>query len=322
MKTSSCLPFLKKTSLKKIKTNSHTHYSLVSELKKSTFPIYIVKLDNTSQAYVMKVFPYKEGFITNNYEREAYLASLSHPNIVRVIQTQQCAENLFQGKFSKASYIIMELAPYGDFCDLMAGCSLPAEDAVVRTYFHQLIDGIEYLHSRGIAHMDLKLENLLIDENYNLRITDFDACHFDGKITCFGKGTQNYRPPELKTSRCPNSRAADIYSAGILLFVLKFQVFPYLESTIVKSYDLEKMLLSGDASFWEAIKDCHGAQCDDEFKALFMTMVRPNPEDRGTISEIKKSNWYNGPILSNRELKEAMKDVLNYQEGSPLQNRV
>jgi len=70
-----------------------------------------------------------------------------------------------------------------------------------RTFFHQLIDGIEYLHSQNLAHMDLKLENLVLGDDFKLKIIDFDLAISltDEKNDQYGgAGTKNYRAPEVR----------------------------------------------------------------------------------------------------------------------------
>eukprot|EP00330_Aristerostoma_sp_ATCC50986_P003424 CAMPEP_0114590536 /NCGR_PEP_ID=MMETSP0125-20121206/12772_1 /TAXON_ID=485358 ORGANISM="Aristerostoma sp., Strain ATCC 50986" /NCGR_SAMPLE_ID=MMETSP0125 /ASSEMBLY_ACC=CAM_ASM_000245 /LENGTH=88 /DNA_ID=CAMNT_0001788097 /DNA_START=254 /DNA_END=516 /DNA_ORIENTATION=+ len=82
----------------------------------------------------------------------------------------------------------------------------------VRTLFHQLISGIEYLHTHKYAHLDIKLSNLAIGEDFKLKILDFDA-YSDPMI--LGKGTCCFRAPELMNDQCQYPQPSDIYSVGI-----------------------------------------------------------------------------------------------------------
>jgi serine/threonine protein kinase len=287
-KNNFCLPFCKRSS-KKEKVDDLVNYQLVRELKKSNFHLFLVK-GKKSKQYVMKVFPFKNDRLPSAYTREAAFTTLSHPNIISFIHCEPCVENLFDGKYPKAAFIVMELALFGDCCDLMREGKLPSHDIVTRTYFHQILNGVEYLHSKGIAHMDLKLENLLLDENCILKITDFDAVCFFENQTPPGRGTRNYRAPELKAKACRDPKAADIYSLGILLFVLKLQSYPYIEEPHCET-EAERLMLDNDPAFWDNVKQNSGLQCNEEdFKSLFMSMVRRNPEDRITLEEVQKVN--------------------------------
>ena len=73
---------------------------------------------------------------------------------------------------------------------------------LARTYFRQLIDGLEYLHSQGVRHLDLKLENLLIGDDYQLKIIDFDLSYMSGDTQILTRGSKFYRAPELRASQC------------------------------------------------------------------------------------------------------------------------
>mmetsp|Transcript_9623 Transcript_9623/g.8282 ORF Transcript_9623/g.8282 Transcript_9623/m.8282 type:complete len:127 (-) Transcript_9623:540-920(-) len=121
----------------------------------------------------------------------------------------------------------MELAPYGDFDDLVHKGKISKDEVLARTYFHQLISAIEYLHSNGIAHTDLKLSNILLGNKFNLKLSDFDhAClDEDGEIS--DKGSENYRAPELKNGNCLDPYAADVYSLGITIFTMISGHGPY-----------------------------------------------------------------------------------------------
>ena len=67
---------------------------------------------------------------------------------------------------------MLELAPNGELYEYLRHTGHFQEE-LARFYFRQLIDGLAYMHSQGIAHRDLKLENLLLDDEFNLKIADF-----------------------------------------------------------------------------------------------------------------------------------------------------
>ena len=127
---------------------------------------------------------------------------------------------------------MMEFAPYGDFFKFVRAFRDSLTDKLIRTYFRSLIDGLEYLHKQGVCHLDLKLENLLIGKDYQLKIADFDMSYMVGDDKVITKGTKYYRAPELRSGKCRNGVAADVYSAGIILFALKTGgVIPYFEDS-------------------------------------------------------------------------------------------
>lgn len=64
------------------------------------------------------------------------------------------------------------------------------------------MEGMEYLHKKNIAHLDLKLDNLFMDSDFNLKIGDFDISKHDSESEYLSKGTRNYRPPEIISETC------------------------------------------------------------------------------------------------------------------------
>ncbi len=104
---------------------------------------------------------------------------------------------------------------------------LPEEEA--KRIFKQVVEGIRYLHNRCITHRDIKLENLLLDDDNNIRIIDFgfSTCiPIERKVKMFC-GTPSYMAPEIvnKTEYC--GPPADIWALGVLLFTLLCGTFPY-----------------------------------------------------------------------------------------------
>ena len=204
----------------------------------------------------------------------------------------------------------MEFCPYGDFTDLVSRTDmLMIDEKLLRTYFHQLIEGMEYLHSKGFAHLDLKPDNLLLAEDYILKISDFDsACQSNDELITL-RGTQNYRAPEIRKGNCEDPQAADIYSAGIILFSLKTGHYPFEESR--RENVLESLLKNEDPEFWSMHNKVSQTQVhlSNDFKNLFLSMVKYDPVERATITEIKKSKWYCGPIYTQIELLEIMSAI-------------
>jgi len=211
------------------------------------------------------------------------------------------------------SYILMELAPFGDFFDMIMTHQIPFNEKLARTYFHQLIEGLEYLHSQGVAHLDLKLENLLVGENFQLKIADFDNACINGQSFTTARGTAFYRAPELISGTCQDGYAADVYSAAIILFLFKSRgVLPHSENKLFKGMNLFEMMYSNNETFWEKhceIQNKPFEYFDEDFKALFNGMVAIDPQDRISLTDIKKSKWYNGPVYTSQELVFLMSEL-------------
>jgi len=283
---------------------------ILTEVGKSKFSVYLTKsLEN--KTYAMKIFPYEKAEMSKSYTNESRFHFLKHPNIIQIIETQNRRMDVTKGAPKQISYILMEYAPYGDFAELVMGMKFPKDEKLVRTYFQQLIDAIEYLHNNDVAHMDLKLENLLIGDDYILKVSDFDSSYVKYDLTFQGRGTENFRAPEVRAKVVRNPKAADIYSAGLILFTLMTGSLAYLENSKVEGFDLYDMVLKQDNSFWKIHAKVTDSDCieDENFRKLFWSMVAAKADSRATISDIKKSTWYNGPIYSKEEVKKIMEPL-------------
>jgi len=270
--------------------------------------VFLVFSPNHNRHCALKIFPYKDENINVSFVNESRFHSLSHPNIISMLACNEKQKSSCGNKKFLASCILMEYAPFGDFAEILIEKQIYRDEVLVRTLFRQLIEGIEFLHSKGITHMDIKLENLLLGENFKLKIADFDLSFIEGDKSLRGKGTCNYRPPELRNKSCKVAKTVDIYSAGIILFAFKTGGFPGIEDATIEGYNLYELMINGDEKFWEAHNKIQKRKMDfdDDFKELFMSMVKLNPTERCTIEEIKNNGWYQGPIYAPEELPAKM----------------
>lgn len=294
--------------------------NVVKRLSKAKFPVYLTTSKINKKNYAMKIFNYKGDKPHPYFKNEVRFSALKHPNVIDIVYYENQKDTLYKGDLKKVSYILMEYAPHGDFFDFVTKHRDDLDEKLVRTYFKQLIDGIEYLHESRVAHLDLKPENLLLAADMNLKIADFDLSHVlgDGKI--LSRGTKYYRGPEFFRSssnepELKNPYASDIYAAGIILFILKSGgIYPHSENNTLEGVDLVDLMYNNNEEFWN--KHCEIQERDPsfyekEFKDLFNSMVKYNPEERIIIDEIKESKWYNGPIYTPLELQQKMKRIIN-----------
>ena len=172
------------------------------------------------------------------------------------------------------------------------------------------MNGLDALHSQGAAHLDLKLENLLMADDYTLKIADFDLSYLPDDEKVKTRGTKNFRAPEMLGGTCTNPQAADIYSAGIILFLLKTGgMVPFKEDGPSRGVDMEDLKQSNPKKFWEKQCEFLGKKASffgEDFKNLFMRMTKPDPEERPSIAQIRNSRWYLKEVFSGDELFEFM----------------
>jgi len=292
--------------------SGETGFHIIDLLSYSRFPVFLVASEDTEETMVLKLFPSVTKGSSTSFNNEARLTQLTHPNLLRTIELQRDTYVPESQVESKVSYKLMEYCPHGDFFSLVEGTSFASDEKLARTYFHQLVSGVEYLHNNGVAHLDLKLENLLLAEDFTLKITDFEMSYVKGDIRIQSRGTPQYRAPEVRENCCHDPMAADIYSMGIVLFLMMTKYFPQMENLRVCNLDLYSLLHGDDpVSYWKGMKLIYFTNkrrfnLSKEFQDLFWSMTRKDLKLRATLKSIKEKPWFNGPIYNKEELKRVM----------------
>ncbi len=237
---------------------------------------------------------------------------LSHPNLVKVYEYKE--NGVIQktnGKQIPVFYIVFELMTGGELYDCVK-FSGRLQEKTARYYFQQLIAGMEYLHSKGFVHRDIKLDNLLLGSDYNLRLADFGfIAPKAGKDGASGKlfsyrGTKAYMAPELHSKKAGYSgEKIDIFAAGVVLYSIIAQSQPFFTTNSQEpQYVNYKTFHSYNTEFWKGMakRFPHGL-FTEPFISLINGMLAYNSDKRLTIAEIKSHPWYNGPVATYEEIK-------------------
>lgn len=196
------------------------------------------------QRVAVKLIRRGEKTIDNNVMREVVIHhSLHHPNIVMFSEVRLTPTHLA---------IVMEYANGGELFDKICSCGRFNENEA-RFYFQQLISGVAYLHSKGVCHRDLKLENILLDKSSSgvpiIKVCDFgysksSLLHSAAKSTV---GTPAYIAPEvLKRQPSYDGKLADVWSCGVTLFVMLIGSYPFEDPKNPKNFrsTIERILMA------------------------------------------------------------------------------
>ncbi|KAF4366515.1 hypothetical protein F8388_003753 [Cannabis sativa] len=194
-------------------------------------------------------------------------------------------------------YIVLEFVDGGELFDKIAKHGRLKEEEA-RTYFQQLINAVDYCHSRGVFHRDLKPENLLLDSYGFLKVSDFGLSAISQQVQGDGLlhtacGTPNYVAPEVLTSKGYDGTSSDVWSCGVILFVLMAGYLPFDEPNLMALYKKICKAEFGCPPWFSS-----GA------KKLIKRILDPNPLTRITISEILQDEWFKKGYQSARFEKE------------------
>eukprot|EP00485_Elphidium_margaritaceum_P011736 CAMPEP_0202692086 /NCGR_PEP_ID=MMETSP1385-20130828/6563_1 /ASSEMBLY_ACC=CAM_ASM_000861 /TAXON_ID=933848 /ORGANISM="Elphidium margaritaceum" /LENGTH=595 /DNA_ID=CAMNT_0049347561 /DNA_START=96 /DNA_END=1883 /DNA_ORIENTATION=+ len=199
-----------------------------------------VHCKTTQKAALKIMFADQSGKMSESKKKQllselSVMKKVDHPNVIKLLEFNEKAKYPEPNNtFSPCIMTALELAPGGELFDYLM-YSGHFDDAATRSYFKQLIDGLQAMHSVGFAHRDLKPENLLLDRSFTLKIADFGfATSFVDdagqerlmKTPC---GTRNYLAPEF-WRREEYSYKCDIFAAGIILFTVWAGFPPFMEA--------------------------------------------------------------------------------------------
>ncbi|KAE9608307.1 putative protein kinase CAMK-CAMKL-CHK1 family [Lupinus albus] len=255
----------------------HGKYELGRLLGHGTFAkVYHAKNLETGKFVAMKIVGkekvIKVGMMEQMKREISAMNMVKHPNIVQLHEVMASKSKI---------YIAMELVRGGELFNKIAKGRL--REDVARVYFQQLISAVDFCHSRGVYHRDLKPENLLLDEEGNLKISDFGFSTFsehlkqDGLLhtTC---GTPAYVAPEVIGKKGYDGAKADIWK----IYRGDFKCPPWF---------------SGEA------------------RRLITKFLDPNPNTRITITRIMDSSWFKKSTpknmnISERDTEEKLKQVV------------
>ncbi|KAF3764567.1 kinase-like protein [Cryphonectria parasitica EP155] len=241
------------------------------------------------------------------------LKQLTHPNIVRLHKMEE----------SERHYgIVLEYASGGELFDYILNHRY-LKDNAARRLFAQLVSGVGYLHKKGIVHRDLKLENLLLDRNRNIIITDFGFANtFDpteelseeeennlsdrefvkrmglnqvkpnglrkGDLMQTSCGSPCYAAPELVVSdSLYTGRKVDVWSCGVILYAMLAGYLPFDDDPANPEGDninlLYKYIVNTPLTFPEYVTP--------HARDLLRRILVPNPRKRADLFEVARHSW-------------------------------
>ncbi|XP_057549665.1 CBL-interacting protein kinase 2-like isoform X1 [Amaranthus tricolor] len=263
-------------------------YELGKLLGQGTFAkVYFARNMKTGANVAIKVVDKEKvlqvGMIEQIKREISVMRLVKHPNVVQLYEVMASKTKI---------YFVMEYVKGGELFNKVAKGRL--KENVARKYFQQLISAVDFCHSRGVYHRDLKPENLLLDENENLKVTDFGLSAIsetrkqDGLLhtTC---GTPAYVAPEVILRKGYDGAKADIWSCGVILFVLLAGYLPFQDSNLMEMY---RKIGKAEFKFPNWIPS--------DARRLLVKILDPNPKTRITTAKIMENSWFRKGFESKR----------------------
>ena len=198
-------------------------------------------------------------------------------------------------------YILYELAPKGDLFKYIKCYGNGFNDKYSKVISYEILKALQALHKLKICHRDIKADNILLDEKYNIKIADFGLSGFtygnNGKILQKERvGTEQYMAPEVIEKKEYDGEKADIFSTGVLIFNILTGKIPFPIAKVYNEGSKIKLLYrfikeKDEKNYWETLKEEGIDGLSPEFKDLFLKIVAFEPSERPTIKEILNHDW-------------------------------
>lgn len=232
----------------------------------------------TGKVYAIKIIDMnlvKENNMDKQLEREIKVMKImNHPNLIKLHAVLHSPKNYF---------LVLDLAEGGELFNKLAQDG-PLPEAAARSYFQQLIDALDYMHKHNTIHRDLKPENLLLDSEGNLKIADFGLSIMANSTSDLLKtrcGTPNYVAPEIFCANGYVGPPADLWSAGVILFVMLAAALPFDAPTLPElARQIMKVQITYPKSFPPGAVN------------LMKHIIVAAPEERYTIEQIRNDPWF------------------------------
>ncbi|KOB68598.1 putative cAMP-dependent protein kinase catalytic subunit, partial [Operophtera brumata] len=207
------------------------------------------------------------------------LIRLNHPHLVHI-------HSIFQRKTKY--YIFMRYSENGDLLGyiLKNGC---VSENQCRVWMRQLALGLQYLHELEISHRDIKCENILLTANFNVKISDFGFSRFcvdDGDEPVLSEtycGSMSYAAPEILRGKPYLPKPSDLWSLGVVLFVMLNKSMPFDDTRMKKLYEQQ---MGKKYRFRSRVASLVSLEC----KTVVKHLLEPDPGLRHNAAQILSSD--------------------------------
>ena len=259
-------------------------YHLLKHLGTGAYgDVYLCTCHSSPELYACKIISLEHlnnPLFFQHFQNELVIhSSVSHPAITQIKDALIDMNNV---------YIIMEYCEGGDLADIVIENKGIRED-IAKHLFRQLISALNYIHQRGIAHRDIKLENILISHG-NAKLTDFGLSkrQLPNSKLSTSCGTLVYSAPEIVLEVPYDGPPIDIWSAGVVLYAMVANHFPWVNEEDLNIDELTERTIQQicNADFPMP------PEISPELQSLLYSMLEVNPHNRQTAESILSHPWF------------------------------
>jgi serine/threonine-protein kinase GIN4/serine/threonine-protein kinase KCC4 len=274
--------------------------------------VYICKFQN--KEYAIKIL--KDNPTSKNYfEKEiSILKKINNNYITNLITYGNSKFEFDKNTISNNYYIILDLGKKGELFNYILYPKKGFSESQTRYIFKQILKGVKSIHDNGIIHLDLKIENIMIDEFYNVKISDFGFSidNTNKELINIFQGSEKYKAPEIILKKPFIGFYADVFSLGVILFLILTGNYPFKSA---RKYDIcySNIIKGKIDNYWFLLKkkifgDNDNNLPSEEFRDLFIKMIQFEPNDRISINEILNHPWMNKDLSTKDDIVNEFKN--------------
>lgn len=221
------------------------------------------------------------------------LKKVSHENVVKIIEGGEGTFKKSDGRSKFVNYIVLEYIKNGELFDFIFFPQKGFGEDYGRVLFLAILEGLEACHQAGIAHRDLKTENIMVTEDFQVKIADFGFAALkegrDGKGLLYTSlGTPNYAAPELHSKSPYYGICNDIFSLAVTLFVIVTGSMPFKQATSTDPF-YSYVIKNDYEGYWA--KRGLKQKLSYNFKSLLFNLIAFDYAQRPTIDEVRQHPW-------------------------------
>ena len=264
--------------------NKYSNLKIQQEINNGLSSTLFLALNELNEKVVIKIFN-KSSNDAYLREKEFFEKFQNFQNIVKVYD-YGLIDNRKDPYFGHY-YLVMEYAEKGDLVNYIEQQNNNEKEA--KKIIKQILNGYEEINNCGYIHRDLKPENILIMNDNTLKITDFGFCE---KMNCVSSkimGTDGYIPPEVLTNKNLIPQQIDVFSLGVILFLLVAGEFPFGEPN--KDDEFYKYIIEENwEEYWKLVDEENNFS--EKLKYLIQGMICHEPNKRFNHEKIKSCQWF------------------------------